>query len=110
MAGMIVPQFWAEARIQQSPPLKSITVRRSGWSDVSQEEAQAHAEARAQEAFDRIAAGEFAELLQWLRENIHVHGKRYSSRELVKKATGSPLSAEPLLRHLRAKAQRHYGV
>lgn len=54
---MIVPQYWAEARVQQLEP-RQITVRRSGWSDISQEEAQAHAEARAREALERIASGE----------------------------------------------------
>ena len=43
------------------------------------------------------------------RKNIHTHGKRYKPRDLVKKVTGSDLSAEPLLRHLRAKAEV-YGV
>jgi hypothetical protein len=33
-------------------------VRRFGWSDVSLEDAEAQAQARAQEAFERIAAGE----------------------------------------------------
>lgn len=58
----------------------------------------------------QIAAGEFAGLLSWLRENIHRHGKRYSAGELVRRATGRPLSAEPLMQHLRAKAARYYGV
>lgn len=55
---MIVPQFWAEARIQQRVAGRQITVRRFGWSDASQEEAQAHADSRAREAFGHIAAGE----------------------------------------------------
>jgi hypothetical protein len=55
---MIVPQFWAEARLQHRFPDRQITVRRFGWSDVSGAEAQSHAEQRAREALDRIAAGE----------------------------------------------------
>jgi hypothetical protein len=55
---MIVPQFWAESRIQERFPDKQITVRRFGWSDVSLDEAQAHADSRAKEAFDRVVAGE----------------------------------------------------
>ncbi|HET6246207.1 MAG TPA: carboxypeptidase M32 [Tepidisphaeraceae bacterium] len=53
----------------------------------------------------QFAMGDFAPLLGWLRENIHRHGKRYLPRQLVKKVTGSDLSAEPLLRHLRKKAE-----
>lgn len=55
---MIVPRYWAEARIRQERPPRQITVRRFGWSDVSEEEAQAHADARAREAIERITSGE----------------------------------------------------
>lgn len=55
---MIVPQYWAEGRIQERKEGKQVTVRRFGWSDVSQEEAQAHADQRTAEAFQRISSGE----------------------------------------------------
>jgi hypothetical protein len=55
---MIVPKFWAEARIQQKTAGKQVTVRRFGWSDISQAEAQIHADQRASEAMSRIARGE----------------------------------------------------
>lgn len=55
---MIVPQFWAEARLQHRAQKKQVTVRRFGWSDLSQEAAQAHADVRVREAFDRILSGE----------------------------------------------------
>ncbi|MCS7034276.1 MAG: carboxypeptidase M32, partial [Phycisphaerae bacterium] len=57
-----------------------------------------------------FAVGNFKPLLQWLRQNIHRHGRRYSARELVRRVTGADLSAEPLLRHLRARAREVYGV
>jgi carboxypeptidase Taq len=53
-----------------------------------------------QEMFRR---GEFLPLRDWLRQNIHVHGKRYLAPRLVEIVTGQPLSSEPLLRHLRQK-------
>ena len=59
---------------------------------------------------DAIAAGDFAPLLGWLRDKIHRHGKRYTARRLVRDVTGDDLGAEPLLRHLRAKASELYGV
>jgi carboxypeptidase Taq len=59
---------------------------------------------------EQFARGEFAPLLNWLRENIHKHGKRYSAGQLVQRVTGKPLSAEPLLRHLNAKASEIYGI
>jgi carboxypeptidase Taq len=57
-----------------------------------------------------MASGEFGDLLAWLRKHIHAHGKRYRAGELCEKVTGKPLSAEPLLRHLRGKAAQVYGV
>lgn len=55
---MIVPKYWAEARLQKRVNDRQITVRRFGWSDLSQEDAQALADRRTQEAFGRVAAGE----------------------------------------------------
>jgi carboxypeptidase Taq len=57
----------------------------------------------------QFSRGEFAGLLEWLRRNIHQHGKRYRAGELVRRITGKPLSAEPLLNHLKTKAAL-YGV
>jgi len=58
MSGMIVPRFWAEGRLREKLGKRQITVRRWGWSDQSQEQAQVHAEARTREALDRILSGE----------------------------------------------------
>lgn len=55
---MIVPQYWAEGRIQEHRDGRQITVRRFGWSDLSQEDAQRNADARADEALRRVLAGE----------------------------------------------------
>lgn len=55
---MIVPRYWAEARLQHRANRKQITVRRFGWSDESQDAAQAHADARAREVLARVVAGE----------------------------------------------------
>lgn len=58
----------------------------------------------------QFAVGEFAPLLGWLRAKIHVHGRRFPTHELVQQATGEPLSAAPLLKHLTAMAERTYGI
>jgi pimeloyl-ACP methyl ester carboxylesterase len=55
---MIIPHFWAEARVQYRRKGKQITIRRFGWSDASQEEAQHNAQARADEALARAVSGE----------------------------------------------------
>jgi len=43
---------------------------------------------------DQMAHGQFGSLLKWLREKIHVHGKRYSAQELAKNATGEKLNSK----------------
>lgn len=55
---MIVPNFWAEARAQYRRKGKQITVRRFGWSDASEEDAQRNAQARVDEALARAVSGE----------------------------------------------------
>lgn len=55
---MIVPEFWAESRLQKRLKGKQVTVRRFGWSDTSPAEAQQHAETRAAAALERLLAGE----------------------------------------------------
>jgi carboxypeptidase Taq len=59
---------------------------------------------------DAIASGEFKPLLEWLREKIHRHGKRYTAGQLIRQITGKPLSADPLMRYLTGKASRFYGI
>ena len=58
----------------------------------------------------QFSRGDFAALLHWLREKIHHHGKRYRAPDLVRRVTGTPLSAEALLSHLRRNAAELYGV
>lgn len=57
-----------------------------------------------------IGRGQFAELLAWLREKVHRHGKRYKPAELVERATGSPPSSDALLNSLRTKFGELYGL
>jgi carboxypeptidase Taq len=59
---------------------------------------------------DEIAGGEFGALLDWLRENVHRHGRRYSATELCRRVTGRPLEHQPLMRHLNDKLRPLYGI
>jgi carboxypeptidase Taq len=52
---------------------------------------------------ERIARGDFSGLMGWLRENVHGQGARVSAQELLKQATGKPLSATVALRYLETK-------
>ncbi|MER3414620.1 MAG: carboxypeptidase M32 [Gemmataceae bacterium] len=59
---------------------------------------------------DHIRHGRFEPLLDWLREHIHRHGRRYLPGELCRRITGRELSAEPFLRYLRSKYAELYGL
>ena len=48
MAGMIVPSYWAEGRVRERTRERQVTVRRWGWSDEGPDQAQTHADSRAQ--------------------------------------------------------------
>jgi carboxypeptidase Taq len=58
----------------------------------------------------QFAQGRFQPLREWLCENIHRHGRRYTAAELVQRVTGRPLGPEPLVAHLRAKLAPLYGL
>jgi carboxypeptidase Taq len=57
-----------------------------------------------------IEAGRFDTLRTWLARNIYTHGRARTADELVRSATGSPLSAAPYLRYLRSKYGALYGL
>lgn len=50
-----------------------------------------------------LAGGRYGPLLEWLREKIHRHGRRYLPKDLVARATGEALSPEPYFAHLEGK-------
>lgn len=58
----------------------------------------------------KIAAGQMRPLLDWLRTNVHHHGRRYRAHELVKVVSGSELSPRPFLDYLNGKYRALYGV
>jgi carboxypeptidase Taq len=51
----------------------------------------------------RIAAGEFTTLHTWLRAHLYQYGRKFTPEELVKSATGAPMSVGPYLAYLREK-------
>lgn len=62
------------------------------------------------EVSDLIRRGQFAPILGWLRDNIHVHGKTMLPSELIQKISGKALSEADFLEYVAAKAQRVYGL
>jgi len=59
---------------------------------------------------EKIAAGEFDALHGWLAENVHEHGCRYPTGELVEQATGEPLTADYFLEYAEAKFGELYDL
>jgi carboxypeptidase Taq len=57
-----------------------------------------------------IGRGRFTTLLGWLRQHVHRHGRKFLPREILQRATGSPLTAEPYLRYLQRKFGEIYGI
>jgi len=51
----------------------------------------------------KIAAGDFDDLQAWLGENVHEHGARYETNELVERATGEPFSADAFTDYVESK-------
>ena len=51
----------------------------------------------------QIQAGDFSELLAWLQEKVHRHGKKFKPQDLVKKVVGSTISPDPYLKYLKGK-------
>jgi carboxypeptidase Taq len=50
-----------------------------------------------------MAAGHFGGLFEWLRQNVHGVGASVSTPELIKNATGKPLSAAAWIRYAENK-------
>lgn len=58
----------------------------------------------------QISQGQFAQLLQWLRENVHYHGRRYTSEELCQRITGRGLDFSAFMRYIQNKYAGIYGL
>jgi len=58
----------------------------------------------------QVQAGEFGSLLHWLREHIHMHGRRYRSEELCKLATGRGLDFTSFMNYINNKYAEVYDL
>ena len=56
----------------------------------------------------QIRHGQNQELLAWLRQRVHQHGRMYTSEELCKKISGKGLQIEFFLQYLLAKYRNIY--
>jgi len=58
----------------------------------------------------QFSQGEFAPLLNWLRENIHRRGRQFRPRKLVEVVCGQSLAPDALISQLRNKFEAIYGL
>jgi carboxypeptidase Taq len=59
---------------------------------------------------EQMRAGEFDALREWLRENVHRHGRKFTPRELLDRTVGGGLDPKPLLAYLTAKFGEIYSL
>ena len=59
---------------------------------------------------DQVRAAEFGNFRDWLRENVHRHGRKYLPGELLQRTVGGGLDPQPLLKYLREKFGAIYGL
>jgi carboxypeptidase Taq len=50
-----------------------------------------------------VARGDFSGMFTWLRQNVHGVGAKMTVQDLIREATGRPLTAAPALRYFEAK-------
>ena len=59
----------------------------------------------------QIASGEFSPLREWLRQNLHRHGRKFTPKETLQKMTGSDtVDVGPYVNYLRTKFGEIYGL
>lgn len=84
---MLIPKYWAQHKQRfelsetSSKPSKQATIKRYGWSDVSQSEALSHAKSRVSEAHHRWLAGE--DILRRERREEYNEGNGIPIREEI---------------------------
>ena len=59
---------------------------------------------------DQVGDGKFANIKQWMVENIHRRGNLYNPEDLVKLITGEGLNAKPFINYLTAKYKRIFNT
>ena len=82
---MLVPDFWAESEVKTGLHARGPTVRRFGWSETNQADAQAMADQRVEDALAHLRAGEQVE---WRDRKVPYNG-----------AQGLPIREQVVSRH-----------
>lgn len=57
-----------------------------------------------------LEKGAFQKLLDWLRPNLHAHGRKFTLDELARRITGEPLQTRSFITYLKNKFGEIYGL
>ena len=57
--------------------------------------------------YEQFERGEFLKLREWLRNNIHKHGRKYRATKLCEKVTCKPLDYKPLIAYMNANTAKY---
>ena len=57
-----------------------------------------------------VESGEWQPMLDWLRENIHQQGSKFTPSELIQKATGEPPTPNPFINYVEKKYGELYNL
>lgn len=60
--------------------------------------------------WDQVGNGQFADILDWLRKNVHHVGRRQLAPEILEQVTGQPPGSQPFLDYLDRKYTSLYGM
>lgn len=60
--------------------------------------------------YAQFERGEFGALREWLRQNLHRHGRKFMPAETLLRVVGGPINVGPYVRYLKAKLGEIYGV
>ena len=58
----------------------------------------------------QMARGTCENIKNWLRKNVHIHGKTYSTEKLLKRVTGESLNSRHFIEYLSKKFGDIYGL
>lgn len=50
-----------------------------------------------------VEQGKYGTIVQWLRDNVHIHGKVFTAEELSRRISGSPVNSRYFLQYVREK-------
>jgi carboxypeptidase Taq len=59
---------------------------------------------------EQFEQGEFGGLRDWLRDNLHRHGRKFTPKETIERAAGGALDAGPYIRYLKDKVAELSGA